>query len=193
MKKLISKTLLGVGLVFSLTSATSVPTFAQNAPTAVPPYVLSVFATAPAGLSAPDSVALLGDQVFIGYGDNHAPDGSDGLSSQVVQFNMKGHVVHIYTVLGHNDGIKINPATHLVWALQNEDANPNLVIINPQTKQQKFYGFGPTLHGGGYDDLVFRGCQVFLSASNPSNIIHNTGPGIVRAHLSGTTVDIDPV
>jgi hypothetical protein len=194
MKKPISKTLLGVAFVFGLASAIAVPALAQSpTPTAVPPYVLSVFATAPAGLSAPDSVAVLGDQVFIGYGDNHAPDGSDGLSSQVVQYNIKGHVVHIYTVLGHNDGIKINPATHLVWALQNEDANPNLVIINSQTKQQKFYSFGPTLHGGGYDDIVFRGCQVFLSASNPSNIIHNTGPAIVRAHLSGTMVDIDPV
>ena len=54
---------------------------------------------------------MLGDSVFVGYGDGHLPDGSDGLSSQVVQYNMKGHVVHIYTVLGHNDGIKINPAT----------------------------------------------------------------------------------
>ena len=67
------------------------------------------------------------------------------------------------------------------------------MIINPQTKQQKFYSFGPTLHGGGYDDIVFRGCQVFISASNPSNIIDNTGPAIVRAHLSGTIVDVDPV
>ena len=82
MKKTISKTLLGVALVFGLTSAISVPAFAQNpTPTAVPPYVLSVFATAPAGLSAPDSVAVLGDQVFVGYGDGHAA-GRFGRSEQ---------------------------------------------------------------------------------------------------------------
>jgi hypothetical protein len=61
-------------------------------------YQLSVFATAPAGLSAPDSITVLGDQVFIGYGDGHKPDGSDGLNSQVVQYNIKGHLVHIYTM-----------------------------------------------------------------------------------------------
>jgi hypothetical protein len=194
MKRPISKTLLAAAFIFSFASVISGPLFAQNpTPTAIPPYQLSIFATAPAGLSAPDSVAVRGDQVFVGYGDNHAPDGSDGLSSQVVQYNMKGHLIHIYTVLGHNDGIKINPATGLVWALQNEDANANLVIVNPETKQQKFYTFGPTLHGGGYDDLVFRGCQVFISASNPANTNPNTGPAIVRAHLSGTMVEVDPV
>ena len=194
MKKLISKMLPGVAFIFCLTSALSVPVFAQNPnPTAVSPYQLSVFATAPAGLSAPDSIAVLGDQVFIGYGDGHKPDGSDGLNSQVVQYNIKGHLVHTYTVPGHSDGIKINPATRLVWALQNEDANANLEIINPQTRQQKLYFFGPTLHGGGYDDIVFRGCRAYVSASHPSGN-PNTGPAIVRAHLaSGNTVEVDPV
>ena len=110
-------------------------------PQAVAPYHLSVFATAPAGLSAPDSIAVLGDRVFIGYGDNHAPDGSDGLNSQVVEYTMDGSVVHIYTVHGHNDGIKIDPITHKVWAMQNEDANPNLVIIAPKSQQQKMFTF----------------------------------------------------
>jgi hypothetical protein len=69
MKKLISKMLPGVAFIFCLTSALSVPVFAQNPnPTAVSPYQLSVFATAPAGLSAPDSIAVLGDQVFIDLG-----------------------------------------------------------------------------------------------------------------------------
>lgn len=80
-------------------------------PTATPPYVLSTFATAPNGLSAPDSIAGLGSDVFVGYGDGHAPDGSDGLSSQVVEYDAFGNVEHVYTVLGHNDGLKVDPAT----------------------------------------------------------------------------------
>jgi hypothetical protein len=167
------------------------PVFAQG-PQAAPPYKLTVFAAAPAGLSAPDSVAILGDKVFIGYGDNHAPDGSDGLSSQVVEFRMDGSVVHIYTVPGHNDGLKFDPSTNLLWALQNEDANPNLVIINTETHHQKLFTFGPTPHGGGYDDLVFRGCKVYISASNPANN-PNTGPAIVSAHIEGNTVQVEPV
>jgi hypothetical protein len=87
-------------------------------PTAAPPYSLAVFATAPAGLSAPDSIAVLGDHVFVGYGDGHAPDGSDGLSSQVVEYDMRGNALHTFTVKGHNDGLKVDPLTQLLWALQ---------------------------------------------------------------------------
>jgi hypothetical protein len=173
----------------TLLLATLSPIFGQ---TATAPYQLTVFAKAPSGLSAPDSIAVLGDRVFVGYGDGHAPDGSDGLSSQIVEYRMDGSLVYTYTVVGHNDGLKIDPSTHLLWALQNEDANANLVIINPDTHQRKLYTFGPTLHGGGYDDIVFRGCDVYLSASNPANNPNN-GPAIVSIKLVGNMVDVQPV
>jgi hypothetical protein len=166
------------------------PVFGQ---TATAPYKLTVFAkpASGSGLSAPDSIAVLGDHVFVGYGDGHLPDGSDGLSSQVVEYKMDGSVVYTYTLVGHNDGLKIDPVTHLLWALQNEDASANLVIINTETRQQKLYTFGPTLHGGGYDDLVFRGCKVYVSASNPANN-PNAGPAIVSARLQGNLVEVEP-
>lgn len=187
MRKFVVPAVLLASLLMS--GVLAVPAFAQKA---APPYSLSVFAKAPAGLSAPDSIAVLRDHVFVGYGDGHAPDGSDGLSSQVVEYRMDGSVVHTYTLLGHNDGLKVDPSTHLVWALQNEDLNPNLVIINTETHRQKLYTFGPTPHGGGYDDIVFRGCKVYLSASNPANN-PNTGPAIVSIRLEGSTVDVEPV
>lgn len=186
MNRLLRSTVAVMALLIS-----AVPLLGQG-PSAVSPYQLTVFAQAPSGLSAPDSVAVLGDYVFVGYGDGHAPDGSDGLNSQVVEYRMDGSLVQIYTVPGHNDGIKIDPRTHLVWALQNEDLNPNLVIINPETQQQKLYTFGPTPHGGGYDDIVFRDCRVYISASNPAKN-PNTGPAIVRAHLEGNLVEVEPV
>jgi hypothetical protein len=164
----------------------------SSGPQAVSPYQLSVFATAPSGFSAPDSIAVLDDRVFVGYGDGHAPDGSDGLSSQIVEYRMDGSVVQIFTVKGHNDGLKVDPSSRLLWALQNEDANPNLVIINPWTRQQTLYTFGPTPHGGGYDDIVFRRGVVYLSCSNPANN-PNTGPAIVSATLDGSMVDVEPV
>lgn len=165
------------------------PVFAQ---TAAPPYTLTVFANAPTGLSAPDSIAVLDGHVFVGYGDGHLPDGSDGLNSQVVEFLMDGSVVHTYTVPGHIDGLKVDPVTRKLWALQNEDKNANLVIIDPKTQFQNLYTFGPTLHGGGYDDLVFRACKVYISASNPANN-PNTGPAIVSARLEGNLVEVQPV
>jgi hypothetical protein len=67
-----------------------------------------------------------------------------------------------------------------------------LVIINPETHLQKLYTFGPTQHGGGYDDLVFRGSKVYISASNPANS-PNLGPAIVSATLEGNSVDVKPV
>jgi len=165
------------------------PVFAQ---TATAPYQLSAFANSPKGSSAPDSIAVLRDHVFIGYGDGHLPDGSDGLNSEIVEYRMDGTIVHTYTVPGHSDGLKVDPSTQLLWALQNEDANANLVIINPETHEQKLYTFSSAAHGGGYDDLVFRGCKVYISASNPANN-PNTGPAIVSATLSGSTVEVKPV
>lgn len=181
-------------LVFALALllASGMMAGAASAQTANAPYQLSVFATAPTGLSAPDSIAVLDGHVFIGYGDGHAPDGSDGLSSQVVEYNMDGSIVHTYTVVGHNDGLKVDPITNRLWAMQNEDLNPNLVIIDPGTQGTRFFTFGPTPHGGGYDDMVFRGCQVYISASNPAKN-PNTGPAIVSAHLEGNLVEVEPV
>ena len=69
------------------------PVFGQ---TATAPYQLTVFASAPTGLSAPDSIAVLDGHVFVGYGDGHLPDGSDGLSNQIVEYKMDGTVVRTY-------------------------------------------------------------------------------------------------
>jgi hypothetical protein len=128
----------------------------------------------------------------VGYGDGHLPDGSDGLNSQIVEYKMDGTVVHTYTVPGHSDGLKVNPVTHKLWALQNEDANANLVIIDTETHFQQLYTFGAAAHGGGYDDMVFRGCKAYVSASNPANN-PNSGPAIVSAQLEGNLVAVKSV
>src|ERR1700688_3806489 len=147
-----------LSLAVAVLAGVAAPAMAQKAS---PPYQLSVFAAAPSGLSAPDSIAVVGDHVFVGYGDGNAPDGSDGKSTQIVDYGMDGTVKYTYKVKGHSDGLKVDPSTPLFWALQKEDASANLVIIDPATHRQRLYTFGPTMHGGGYDDLVFRGCKVY--------------------------------
>ena len=98
------------------------------------------------------------------------PTVSYGKSSTVVEYKMNGDMVTTYTVLGHNDGLRFNPKTKQVWAMQNEDGNPNLVIIDPTTQTQTQYTFASAPpHGGGYDDIAFIGNDVFISASNPAN------------------------
>ena len=140
----------------------------------------------------PDSITFNKTNVFIGFGNKVATDGSDGKSSTIVEYTMDGKKVQTFKVKGHNDGLKIDPASGLLWAMQNEDANPSLAIIDPASASQTVYSFGPNPCGGGYDDIVFDGGQVFLSCSNPSNN-PNTGAAIVSVTLSGTTASVTPV
>ena len=158
--------------------------------TAAVPYTVSTFATGVANVYfQPDSIALLDGHIYIGYGNGAAPDGSDGKSSTIVEYKMNGDVVTTYSVVGHNDGLRVNPQTKQLWAMQNEDGNPNLVIIDTTKGTKTVYTFGPTPHGGGYDDISFRGSDVFLSASNPSNN-PNFAPAVVKATMSGSVVNV---
>jgi hypothetical protein len=175
-----------------LFSTLAIPASSQSAPKAVHGYSVSVFAKSVSGqYTKPDSIAVLGDQVYIGYGDGNYLDGADGKSNQIVEYDKSGTVVHVYTVVGHNDGLKVNPYTHKLWAMQNEDGNPNLVIIDPATMGQKTYPFAvtPQPHGGGYDDIVFRNGKAYFSASNPA-MNPNAAPAIVEATFVGDTIEV---
>jgi hypothetical protein len=159
---------------------------------AIPPYTVSVFATSvPHVYFQPDSITTWNGHVFIGYGNNATPDGTKG-SSTIVEYAMDGTVLHKLKIKGHNDGLKVNPKTNRLWALQNEDANPDLVIIDPKNWKSKKYTFDKPAHGGGYDDIAFIGDDVYISASNPSNN-PNTKQAIVKATLKDHRVEVTPI
>ena len=181
-----------VWLVATLTLLLSALTAAGQV-TAPVPYSASVFATSvPGSYTKPDSIAVVGGHVVVGYGNNVSTTGSDGKSSTIVEYDRNGNVLKTYSVVGHNDGLRVNPQTKQLWAMQNEDANPNLVIIDLASGTQTVYTFGPTPHGGGYDDIAFQGNDVYLSASNPQ-FNPNTAPAIVRAQINGSVVNVSPV
>ena len=171
----------------------STPAVAQG-PVAQPPYQLSVFAKSANGNSQPDSIVQWRGSVLIGFGDHVAKDGSDGKSSTIVQYSLSGEVQRTFSVPGHNDGLRMAGENEL-WALQNEDANPNLVVIDLESGQQKMFGFAPTVHGGGFDDMVVKDGEVFMTASNPNLNAQgvNVFPALVRARLSRGMVDVEPV
>jgi arylsulfatase A-like enzyme len=162
-----------------------------------PGYTASLFAAGPVGATQPDSIAVDGLNVYVGYNNGAAKDGSSGFST-IAQFTPTGAngtwaVVKTVNVAGHNDGLKVDPATHKVWALQNEDANPNLVVIDftPATPTTVKYTL-KAVNGGGYDDVAFVGGKAFLTASNPANN-PNTDPALVQITLSGSAATLTPV
>jgi hypothetical protein len=182
------------GLVLAVLAA-AVPAVAQISPVANSPYTIKVFATAPRGTSQPDSIVQWGDHIIVGFANGVAKDGTDGKSSTIVQFSLSGKVERMFSVPGHNDGLRVVGDDDL-WALQNEDANPNLVVIELNSGSQKKYKFIlPTPHGGGYDDMVVKNGEVFMTASNPNldAFGNNVFPALVRASLSGSQVLVEPV
>jgi hypothetical protein len=158
---------------------------------AVSPYKLSVFATGATGNTQPDSIAQWRDSIIVGFGNGIAKDGSDGKSSTIVQYSLSGKVQRSFSVKGHNDGIRLVGENEL-WCLQNEDANPNLVVIDLTSGQQFFFAFPTPPHGGGYDDLVVVDDQVFITASNP-NLDPNVFPALLRITLQNGKIHLDTV
>lgn len=180
-KALASLALGSVTALFALGTTAHAATTA----TAAPGFDISVFATPPAGLSKPDSLAVVNGNVWIAYGNQGKPDGSGGAVSQIVEYKPDGAVIKTLKIAGHNDGLRLDPVSGEVWAIQNEDGNANLVVINPTTGNEQKYAFGPGKHGGGYDDVTFRAGKAFVSASAPNvdGGAKNAGPAIVSADL----------
>jgi hypothetical protein len=165
---------------------------AAQTPVAVAPYTITTFATGTDTIFAPDSVTFSATNVFVGFGNGGAPDGSGGAMSNVIEYDMKGNMVKNFTIVGHNDGLRYNPRENNLWALQNEDGNANLSIIDLKTGDQKIYQLGTGPHGGGYDDIDFNNGSVYLSASAPT-INPNTAPAIVSLKIAGKKAQLSPI
>ena len=143
----------------------------------------SVFATGgPVSGTQPDSITDGDGSVWVAYGNGAVSTGGPGAgNSTIVQYSPGGAVEHVYTIAGLVDGLKFNANTGMVWALQNNDANATLSLINPTTHAvtgpMKYavppYVYGPPTGPGGlgrgYDDVAFLGGKVYLSFTNPVN------------------------
>ncbi|MBV8107615.1 MAG: hypothetical protein JO223_23945, partial [Hyphomicrobiales bacterium] len=152
-------------LIATATSAHADPTVTK----------VSVFATGgPVGGTAPDSVTIGDGSVWIEYGNNGVSTG--GGASEIVRYGFNGAVQDKFSIAGLVDGLKFNPVTGMVFALQNNDGNSTLSLINPTTNSVSSplsyasppYVYGPT-SGRGYDDVAFLDGKVYLSYSNPVN------------------------
>jgi hypothetical protein len=136
-----------------------------------PPTVsVSTFATGGAvSASQPDSITDGAGSVWVEYGNGADSTGASG-NSTIVRYSPSGAVQQTYTVAGLVDGLKFNPVTGMVWALQNNDGNSTLSIINPTTNTvSSALMYQSPSSARGYDDVAFLGGKVYMSYSNPVN------------------------
>ena len=142
----------------------------------------SVFATgAPISSTSPDSVFFGDGSLWVSYQNGADSTGASG-SSTVVRYSPTGSVMHTWTIAGNVDGLRIAPNGQ-VWALQNNDGNSALTVINPATNATTSFTYGSTYTangnslGRGFDDVEFLNGQVYLSETNPAV---GTDPVIVK-------------
>jgi hypothetical protein len=68
--------------------------------------------------TAPDSITVGGGSVWVSY-TNGADSTGLGGASTVVQYDLKGNIEQQFSIAGSVDGLKRDPRTGLIWALQN--------------------------------------------------------------------------
>ena len=132
-----------------------------------------MFATgASVGGTGPDSITNGDGSVWVEYANTGVSTG--GGESEIVQYSPSGAVQHKYEIAGLVDGLKVDPVTGMVWALQNQDGNSTLSLINPLTHHVShplMYASPPYVYGSnssrGYDDVAFLDGKVYLSYTNP--------------------------
>jgi hypothetical protein len=185
--------------IASMIVASTLAARAQVTPAAVPvakpPYKVTVFAAAPKGLTNPDSITTANGKIYVVYANATNPDGTGG-SSTIVEYSPAGKMLRTFSVIGKADGLKYNPFDHKLWALRDEDSNPQLTLIDPISGAEDNFTYAQKpLHGGGYDDVVFTEKNTFISASNPTldKNGQNNFPSIVEAYLSGHQVFVKSV
>ena len=161
-------------------------------------YQVCLFAGATTKANHPDSIVVAGGNVFIAFQNLAAKDGSDSKTSTIVEYTSSGKQLRSWSTVGHNDGMRMDPSTHMLWALSNEDAKPRLYTIDPTVSGAsavKQYTLPKPAAGGGYDDIQFVNGLSLIDASNPTlnKAGVNTNPALYKAQLSGTTAKLTPV
>jgi hypothetical protein len=131
----------------------------------------SVFATPPPGANAsgPDSITDGAGSIWVSYDGGTNSDGTNpNTFSTIVRYSPAGAEQNIYKIQGDVDGLKYNPFTGQVWALQNQDANSHLTLIDPVSGTLTSVSYAVTSPTQGYDDVVFTKNGTYLSETNPS-------------------------
>jgi DNA-binding beta-propeller fold protein YncE len=89
------------------------------------------------------------------------------------------------------DGLKVDPSTGIVWALQNQDGNSTITLIDPEEHTvSKPIPYAVKSATRGVDDVAFRMEQAFLSYTNP---VVPTDPTILLVQDGSNPVVVTPI
>jgi hypothetical protein len=144
---------------------------------------IATLGTAPAGTKSPDSITVDSGFVWAAYTNGADSTGKFGHST-IVEYDQSGSVVQSYNIAGYVDGLKLNPVTGDIWALQNQDGNSKLAIIDPVTHKVSEFTYAHTSATRGYDDVAFENGKVFLSYTNPPG---TTGNAVIVELTNGNS------
>jgi hypothetical protein len=168
----------------------------------LPGFSVCLLIPASSTANHPDSVVYTGGKVWIGWQNITAKDGTDNKSSTVGEYTTSGKLVKSWSLGGpaagtgcHTDGMRMNPATHLMWVMCNEDGSPRLFTIDPASSTPTPITLPKTPHGGGFDDIQFLNGLAFIDASNPTlnSAGKNVFPALYKVTLSGTKAHLTAV
>ena len=162
---------------------------------ALPGYQVCLWAAATSKANHPDNVVISGSNVFIGWQNITAKDGTDTKTSTISEYTTSGKLLKSWSVRGHTDGMRVDPSTHLLWVMCDEDGTPRLYTINPASGSPTQITLPPTPHGGGFDDIQFVNGMALIDASNPTlnKAGNNVFPALYKVTLAGTHATLTKV
>src|SRR5271157_3314026 len=149
---------------------------------AAPTFTAKVFATGTTltpTATSPDSVGFGLGSIWISYQNGADSTGLPPGASTVVRYSLSGAVQNTWSIAGNVDGMRIDPSGQ-VWALQNNDGNSTLTVINPTTLGTTLYPFGSSytnVPNRGFDDAQFLKGTTYLSETNPAS---NSDPIVLK-------------
>jgi len=168
----------------------------------LPGFSVCLLIPATSKANHPDNVTYAGGKIWIGWQNITAKDGTDNKSSTIGEYTTSGQLVKSWKLGGptagtgcHTDGMRMDPTTHLMWVMCNEDGSPQLWTIDPASSTPTSITLPKTPHGGGFDDIQFVNGKAFIDASNPTlnSAGNNVFPALYTVTLSGTKASLTPV
>lgn len=148
------------------------------------------------GWTNPDDLAVAGGNYYVGFqNDVDSQGGKPGQArsrrdSTLVEFTLKGRIVHSWPITGKIDGIGADSTGSGVDLTVNEDGNSSLYAVTPGSAPKHYtYDKQPLPNGGGTDSVIAHGSTLYITASAPTK---KTGPAVYEVSLHGHVAHVSP-